>query len=80
MLIQRLESIFQEVFDDPSIRLTPYTSAADISDWDSVAQVKLLLSIEESFGICFDTEEVSTFERVGDVLRAMERRGVADLV
>lgn len=77
MLIERLERIFHEVFDDPGIRLTPETHAADIDGWDSVAQVKLILSIEEEFGVCFDTDEVAGLERVGDVLKALEKRGHA---
>lgn len=74
IILDRIEGVFLEVFDDPSLKIGPQTSARDIQDWDSVAQVKLILAIEDLFGVQFDTEEVAEFECVGDVVAALERR------
>lgn len=32
----RLDRVFQDVFDDSSIRVGPETTADDIEDWDSL--------------------------------------------
>ena len=44
-----LQNIFREVFDDDAIVVVPETGGKDIDGWDSVAQVKLVLAIEEQF-------------------------------
>jgi acyl carrier protein len=67
-----LQEIFRQVFDDDALVITPDTGRDDVADWDSVAQVKLILSIEEEFGIRFDEDEVSSARTVGDLLAAVE--------
>jgi len=70
--IERLQSIFQDVLDDPSIRLTPDFSPASHADWDSVATVRLVLSIESEFGIRFTTDQVASIKSVKDILAVVE--------
>ncbi len=73
-IILRLTPIFREVFDDPALVLRPETGPGDIAEWDSVAQVRLVLAIEEAFGVRFDTEEVADLHCVGDFVAALKRR------
>lgn len=73
-LIDSVQSIFREVFDDPNLTISPSTSPDDVADWDSVAQVKLVLAMEESFGTRFSTSEVAGFHTIGDFLHALEHR------
>ena len=70
----QLNSIFRDVFDDPGLDLRPETSPSEIADWDSVAQVKLVLAVEEAFGIRFTSEEVADLHCFGDFVRALEKR------
>ena len=70
--IQKLQSIFQDVFDDPSIRLTPELSPATYPDWDSVATVRLILSIESEFSIRFTTDQVAGIKSVQNLLAVIE--------
>ena len=77
MVIQsRLNGIFQAIFDDPSLQVTPETGPADIADWDSVAQMKLVLAMEEAFGVRLATEEVASLSNVGDFLKILRKRGI----
>ncbi len=73
-VINQLNSLFQEIFDDPALVVQPETSASDIAEWDSVAQVKLVLAIEEAFGARFTTDEVAALHCVGDFIAALNRR------
>lgn len=68
-----LRNIFREVFDDDSMTISAETSRNDIEDWDSVAQVKLVLTIESEFGIRFSTDEVSGIKSVGAFIKAIEK-------
>lgn len=73
-MIQALNPIFRDIFDDPELNVVETTSSQDIPDWDSVAQVKLVLAIEEEFDVEFTTDEVAAFKSVGDFVRALEAR------
>ena len=72
--IDQIRPIFQEIFDDPALAVADQTAPQDIPDWDSVAQVKLVLTIEQSFGVRFTTEEVASFHSAGDFVAALNRR------
>ena len=74
LAIVQINSIFREIFDDPALLIQPETSPRDIADWDSVAQVKLVLAIEDAFAVRFTTEEVSGFHCVGDLIEALNKR------
>lgn len=70
--LYQLNTIFQEVFDDPTLQIVPQTSTKDIANWDSVAQVKLVLSIEEAFHMRLDSDEVANIHSVSEFLAAIE--------
>lgn len=71
--LSAVQRIFRDVFDDDSLVISPETTAADVPGWDSVAQVKLLLTVESEFGVRLATAEVQAIRSVGDMLAAVER-------
>jgi len=71
--IEKLQSVFQDVFDDPLIRLTPELSPATYPDWDSVATVRLILSIESEFDMRFTTDQVAEIKSVQNLLDVLEK-------
>jgi acyl carrier protein len=70
----RLGEIFQEVFDEDSIKVTPRLSASDVDGWDSLAHIRLLLTIEKAFKIKFSTSEIGKLQNVGDLVALIETR------
>jgi len=76
-MLQNLQNIFREVFDDPELVVSPETGVADVDGWDSVAQVKLVLAIEERFDVQLSNDDVSSIRTVGGFLEALGRAGVA---
>jgi acyl carrier protein len=68
-----LQRIFCDVFDDDALKIDMSTSQEEVEGWDSVAQIKLILSIEEEFGIRFQMEEVSATKNVGEFIKMIER-------
>jgi acyl carrier protein len=73
-VLAQLNSIFQEVFDDPRLVVSADTNSGDLADWDSVAQVKLVLAIEEAFAVRFSGDELSSIHTVGDFMTALEKQ------
>jgi acyl carrier protein len=65
LILDKLTELFKDFFDEDSIELNNKTTADDIEDWDSLAQVGIILSIEKEFGIKFNSLEVGKLENVG---------------
>jgi acyl carrier protein len=63
-----LSKVFEAVFDDDSIQLTPQLSAKDVGGWDSLTHIRLLLTVEKAFKIRFTTSEIGKLENVGDLV------------
>jgi acyl carrier protein len=70
----RLTDIFMDIFDLDSIELTPETTADDVSGWDSLTHIRLILTIQKAFQIKFSTSEVGNLKNVGDLVRLIKAR------
>ena len=64
----RLQSIFQDLFDNPDLQITRSTTAADIEDWDSITHIDLIVATEKEFKIKMTTAEVRGLNNVGDFI------------
>lgn len=49
-------------------------SKDDISEWDSLGHLKLLLGLEEEFGIQFSMEEAGTLSSLQDIFNLIKTR------
>ena len=67
-VIENLETIFRDVFDDEDILINVDTTANDIDEWDSLAQIRLILQIEKHFSLHFDASEIEKLEDVGQMV------------
>ena len=73
-LMEELNSIFCQVFDDDDIRITPDTTANDIDGWDSLSHVNLITTVEARYNIRFTQKELLTQRNVGDLIRCIESK------
>lgn len=69
---EEVQKIFQDVFEDDSIQVNETTNAADIEDWDSVANIDLVMSMEKKFDVRFNLEDIQELENVGDMIRLID--------
>ena len=67
-IYERLNAVFQDIFDDESITVNENTTAADIEDWDSLEHINLVVAIEEEFGMKFKMSEVTGMKNVGEMV------------
>ena len=65
--LQRLVPIFQDVLDDDSLAIDATTTAQDVDGWDSLAHIRLVVSIEKAFSLRFSAAEISELQNVGDM-------------
>lgn len=73
-IYKSLEEIFQEVFDDDGISLTPETSAEDIPEWDSFNHVNIVVASEMRFGVRFRASELEELNNVGDFVKLVQEK------
>lgn len=69
--LTRLQRIFREVLDEPSLRLTEDYSTADHPEWDSVAMVQIVLAVEQEFGVELEMAQVAEIKSVADILHLL---------
>jgi acyl carrier protein len=67
-ILTRLTSIFREVFDDDELVLKPELTADDVDGWDSLAHIRLILSVQKAFSVKFSAAEMSRLKNVGDLV------------
>ncbi len=72
--LARLNEVFQQVFDDEELEITPETSAKDVDGWDSLMHVTLIVNAEKAFGVKFSSSEVAALKNVGDLVHLIDSR------
>jgi|GEM_PF-1224024 len=72
--LKNIQTVFREIFEDPALVIEPATSPASLPEWDSVAQVHILLALEETYSMRFTTTEVAGIKSVADFLKVFEDR------
>ena len=72
--MDRLNAVFQDVFDDDDILVTRQTTASDIDAWDSLMHVNLVLAIEREFNIRFSSMEVALLADAGHLADLIEAK------
>jgi acyl carrier protein len=70
--LSTLQHVFRQVFQDDELAIGADANLAEIVDWNSVTHVKLVLSLEEEFGIQFSDEEISSVQTVNDFLASIK--------
>ena len=70
----KLKHVFDDVFDDESIEVTPLLTAKDVDGWDSLTHIRLLLTVEKTFKVRFSTAEIGNFQNVGDLAALIQLR------
>ena len=70
----RFRRIFREIFDDDQLDVHDALSPRNLPAWDSLAQVKLLIALEDEFRVQFTTAEAAELQSVGDFKRALAAR------
>lgn len=73
-ILTRLSMLISEVLDSEDLEITLNTSAEDVDGWDSLAHVRIIIAIEEEFGVRFTTHEVAVLKTVRDVVKLLENK------
>lgn len=72
--LKKINKIFQFIFDDQNLKINRKTSAKDIDEWDSLAQIKLISRIEKEFKLRFNIKEINNLKNVGEMIDLIEKK------
>jgi acyl carrier protein len=70
-ILARIEPIMRDLFDEYGGPITPALTARDVGQWDSLANVQLVVMVEKAFGVKF---------AIGEITRLKDLGALADLV
>lgn len=76
-IFDRLTPIFRDVFDNKDVVAVPTLTADQVKGWDSLTFIRLLVALEEDFGIEFVAGEVSKLKNVGELAALIEAKVAA---
>ena len=68
----RIASIFQDIFNDDTIRITEQSSAKDIDEWDSLNNIQIIISLEKMFKIRFKASDIRAWNNVGEMCQSID--------
>ena len=73
-ILDTIRGIMNDVFDiDVSHEsITPYTTASDIEEWDSLSHIRLIVAVERKFNVKFKNSEIEELKRVGDLVALVQ--------
>jgi acyl carrier protein len=72
--LKTIEAILRDIFDDVTLQINESTSANDIEDWDSIAQIRIASEVESAFSVKFSFAELQGMKNVGDMVRLIEKK------
>lgn len=72
-ILERLNDIFIEIFDDEGIKITDETTMDDIDGWDSLTHIAIVAEAESTFNIKFSMQDIMGVKKVGDIADVIER-------
>ena len=76
-IINRLNTIFREVFEDGSIQVTQEMTANDVEKWDSLSHLAMVIAVEKEFCIKFKLKELVSMKNVGDLINRIASKTTA---
>ena len=75
-MFERLQRVFREALEDQSLEITKDTTQKDISEWDSMFQVTLIMTIENEFSVRLSAKEASELVSVRAILGSLEAKSL----
>jgi|KBSMisStandDraft_5_1062788.scaffolds.fasta_scaffold1084082_1 acyl carrier protein len=62
-----LTDVLRRVFDDEELVARPDMTADNVDGWDSLSNIRFIMSVEKKFGVKFSAAEVGKLKNVGEL-------------
>ena len=74
---ERLRAVVARTFKMPIERVDDATTPAAVAAWDSLAQMELVIALEQEFSVEFALEDIMRMNSVGEIRSLLERQNGA---
>ena len=73
-ILEKVRNIVAEVSEVEVARVSLQSSPDNLEEWDSLAQVNIVLSLEQEFGHQFSPEQIESMVSVEKILEVLTAR------
>ena len=70
-MLDRIRQIVADIAQNDVASVTTDSNSQNLNGWDSVAQINIIVAIEEEFGVTFDPEDIHTLNSVEKIINAV---------
>ena len=70
-MLDRVREIIADITHNDVAAVTSQSNSQNLDGWDSVAQINIIVSVEEEFGVTFEAEEIHTLDSVEKIVNAV---------
>ena len=73
-ILIKIKPILFKIFNNKKININLKSSAATIKNWDSLAQISIILNIEKMFKIKFKISEIADLKNIEDMINLILKK------
>jgi acyl carrier protein len=73
-IMTRIQTVFQDVFDDPQLAVTAASTASEVPGWDSLSNINLVFAIEREFKVKFALGQIQELNNVGEMAALIHKK------
>jgi len=77
-ILERINRVVVDILGSPDLALSEETTAGEVSGWDSLSHVQILLGVEDAFGIRLNATEIAQMENTGSLIDLVQKHVLAD--
>jgi acyl carrier protein len=70
-MLDRIRQIVADITQNDIASVTTDSNSQNLDGWDSVAQINIIVAIEEEFEVAFSAEEMHALNSVKKILNAL---------
>jgi acyl carrier protein len=73
-IYQKITNVLREVLENEAIEASPEMTASNVDEWDSFSHIRIILGVEQEFGVKFATPEIAKFENLGQLVELIAEK------
>ena len=73
-ILHKIRDILADVLDQDDLVISGTTVADEVEDWDSINHVRLIVALETSLGIAFETAEIGEVQNVDQLIDLIQTK------